>query len=635
MIEKIFGYAGQILRIDLSKKKILKEPLRKDFIKKYIGCTGYAAAILWYELKPKIDPLSPENKIIFSTGPLTGTLCPCSGSYEICFKSPLTNAFGESRSGGIFGPKMKYAGFDHIIIEGKSDKPIYIWIYNGEVEIKDAQHLYGKTVHETTEIILEEVKDSQASIACIGPAGEKMVRFASIMNDRDRAAGRSGGGAVMGSKNLKAIAVNGEKDIEIANPEKFYEFVTEAEKALLKKTALRRFGTINAITVLNAMGALPTKYGYTGFFEKAEDVSTERLSNKYLIKRRACFACPIGCGRYSEVKHGIWATPPHEGPEFETADMLGPWMCISNLEAIIKANYLCNNYGLDTISTGNVIAFAIECYEKGWIKEDLIKGIKLEWDNPENMIKLISLIAKREGIGDLLAEGVMRAAEKIGHGAPELALHTKGLEMPAHDPRGETKIMAIKYAVEYRGGCHVHSGFPGLYDRSPESLNDYGLKQFGLPWPPKNKFIEEGKGIAYKFFAIFGQIPEIMGMCQFASMGSEGNMITAKDYANIYSSLTGIEMNEYDLMKIAERVYNLKRCFNIREGFTRKDDKLPKRMHEPIATGPARGEYVKNLDLMLNEFYEAMGWDIKTGIPTFKKLKELELEDIAEELKKI
>ncbi|MFH7860183.1 MAG: aldehyde ferredoxin oxidoreductase N-terminal domain-containing protein, partial [Candidatus Aenigmatarchaeota archaeon] len=244
MSEKIFGYAGQILRIDLSKKKILKESLRKDFIKKYIGCTGYAAAILWYELKPKIDPLSPENKIIFSTGPLTGTLCPCSGSYEICFKSPLTNAFGESRSGGIFGPKMKYAGFDHIIIEGKSDKPVYIWINNGEVEIKDAQHLYGKTVHETTEIILEEIKEPEASIACIGPAGEKLVRFAAVMNDRDRAAGRCGGGAIMGSKNLKAIAINGEKDIEIANPEKFYEFVTEAEKALLKKTALRRFGTI-------------------------------------------------------------------------------------------------------------------------------------------------------------------------------------------------------------------------------------------------------------------------------------------------------------------------------------------------------------------------------------------------------
>ena len=409
------GYMGKILRVDLSKKKVVVEDLKPEWAKLYLGGAGFGARILWDELKPGIDPFSPENILVASTGPLTGTLVPGSGNIFYQFKSPLTNGWGETRSGGKFGPLLKFAGFDLMIITGKADEPVYIYVENGKAEIRSAKHIWGKTVHETTDILLEEVGRPEASVACIGPAGEKLVRFASIMNDYDRAAGRCGGGAVMGSKNLKAIVVFGEKEITVADPDKFFEAVLEAHEAMKKyifKESIGTFGTIGLVNGLNAAGALPTMNFKTCFFPEADKMSGETLAEKYLIKRRACFGCTIGCGRYSWVPGGKYVTPPHEGPEYETADMIGIQTLMRDLDAVVRANYLCNNYGLDTISTGNVIAFAIEAFERGYITTEDTGGLKLRWGDPDVVLTLNDMIAKREGFGNVLAEGVKRAAEK-------------------------------------------------------------------------------------------------------------------------------------------------------------------------------------------------------------------------------
>jgi len=634
-MKQLFGYAGKVLRVNLTNKKILRQNSREDIIDKYIGCVGYAARVLWEEIKPGIDPLGPQNKLIFATGPLTGTLCPASGSHEICTKSPLTGAWAESRSGGFFGPKLKFSGFDFVILEGRAKKPVYLLVHDGEAEIRDAKELWGKTVHETTEVVLEEIGDPEASVACIGPAGEKLVRFAAVMNDKDNAAARCGTGAVMGSKKIKALVTNGIQEISIAQPEAFDKAVTEANEALKKNMpnihTIIPLGTIGLVNIYNGRGALPTKYGHTGYFETAEKISGETLENTFLVKRRACFGCSMGCDRYSEVKSGPWATPPHQGPEYETTAMLGSWCLHDNLEAIVRANYLCNNYGLDTISTGNLIAFAMECYDKGLLTIADTGGLELGWGDSAAIINLIENIAKREGLGDLLAEGVRRAAAKIGKGAEELALHVKGLEIPAHEPRGEAKSTALLYATSPRGACHMHPYWTGSWE-----FNQWtgGLIELGLPWPPPDRFAETGvgKGLAVKLLMLHGIIQDITGVCRFPALGKEDDCITPKRYARMLSALTGREINQFELMKISERVLNLEKCFNVREGLTRKDDTLPRKMREPIATGPTKGQAVTDLDGMLDEYYEACGWNKKTSTPTRKKLEELGLKDVADEL---
>ncbi len=508
-------------------------------------------------------------------------------------------------------------------------------INDGDVQIKDARHLWRKDTWMTTDILRKELDNYEASVACIGPAGEKRVRIAAVMNDRDHAAARCGPGAVMGSKNIKAVVTNGIQEISIAQPEKFYQAVTEADEALRKNMPNQHLiiplGTLGLINVYNSEGALPTKYGHTGYFETAEKISGETLAKTFFLKRRACFGCSMGCDRYAEVKSGPWMTPPHQGPEYETAAMLGSWCSHDNLEAIVKANYLCNNYGLDTISTGNVIAFAMECYEKGLLTVADTDGLKLEWGDSETIITLIENIAHRESLGDLLAEGVRRAAARIGKGAEEIALHVKGLELPAHEPRGEAKSVALLYATAPRGACHMHPYWTGSWDFSEWTG---GLLEFGLPFPPPDKFAETGvgKGGAVKLLMLQGIIQETTGVCRFPAFGMEDNCLTPKRYASMLSALTGRKIDQFELMKISERVLNLEKCFNVREGFTRKDDTLPKRMRERIATGPTKGQAVTDLDGMLDEFYEACGWNKKTSIPTREKLEELGLDDAADEL---
>ena len=629
---KLYGYAGRILRVNLSKAKIVEEELKPNLLKFYLGGTGYAARILWDSLERGVDPFSPENLLIACTGPLTGTLAPCSGSVEFAFKSPLTGIFGQTRAGGSFGPRLKYAGYDFIIVEGASDKPVYLSVVDDSPEIRDASHIWGKTVHEATDILLEEVGDPQASVACIGPGGEKLIRYASIMVDYDRAAGRCGGGAVMGSKRLKAIVVDGDHDIEAAKPDEFYEAALEAIKAVGKqgRGSLGQFGTVGGLLGLNESGALPTKNFQTCYYEEAEKMSGEELARRYLLKRRACMGCPIGCGRYVWVPSGPYMTPPHEGAEYETTDMLGVQSMMGSLEPLIRASYLCNTYGIDTISAGNAIAFAIETYEKGLITDEDTGGIRLRWGDADACLKLLELIIERKYIGDLLAEGVKRAAEKIGRGAEDFACHGKGLEVPAHDTRGTSKSLAIQYAIgNPRGACHIEPIWSPMWDFSRSSL---GLGELGLPWPPPSRFEETGvrRGEACRLLWLYGELASILGICRFSMQGGEDEILTPARLSRLVSALTGWDLSPKDLIKISDRVYTLKRCFNVREGVGRKDDRLPKRLMEPLATGPTKGQKVENLDVMLDETYEALGWDKKTGKPTREKLKELGLDDVSE-----
>jgi aldehyde:ferredoxin oxidoreductase len=621
-----YGFAGKLLRVNLTSGEFKVEELDKNELRKYMGCVGYAARLLYQEMPGGIDPLSPEAKVVLATGAVTGTLCPSGGSYEVCYKSPLTGTWNQARSGGAFGPKLKYAGFDFVVIEGKAEEPVYVYIHDGEAEIKPAKHLWGLNVEETTDTLIRELDDPEISVAAIGQAGENGVLYAALINDRGRAAGRGGIGAVFGSKNLKAVVVNGRGGIKVARPKEFAEAVEKAEQWLKNYPfgSIPSLGTVGLVSLNNSLGILPTKNFQTAYFEKADQISGELLNRKYQIKRRACYGCSFACGRYTSVGSGKFSTPPMEGPEYETVDMLGPICGVADLEAIIRGNYLCNVYGLDTISTGMSIAFAMECYEKGLLTDRDTEGMPLRWGDGEVMVKLVEKIAHREGIGALLAQGVKRMAEQLGPAAEEAAIHVKGLELPAHEPRSESKVLAVQYAVSPRGACHMHPNWASTWDFGQL---DCGMKEFGLPWPPAGIQDESPqKGIVYRYVALQGEISEILGACIFYSWGTEGSCITPQLYAEIVSALTGWDVTAAELVTAAERSWNLKRCFNAREGFTRKDDKLPGRFSQAIPDGPSAGARVENLDAMLDAYYEAMGWDRQTGLPAPEKLRELGLE---------
>jgi aldehyde:ferredoxin oxidoreductase len=620
----LYSYAGKILRVNLSNKTVKAEDTRKDVAQLLLGGNGYAAKILWDELKPGIDPLSPENKIVLMTGPITGTGAPGSGFWEACFKSPLTGVWGESACGGWWGPMLKFAGFDGIIIEGASKDPVYLWVHDGEAEIKPAEGIWGQTVPKTEEMVRKEIGVPQARILSIGPAGEKLVRFAGIAVDLERYAGRKGGGALLGSKKVKAVAVYGEKEIPIAKPAEYGKALKECEQAVyasLNSGGGFPNGTIGGYDACNQFGDLPTKYGETGSWEAVSDLY-QNFVNKYLIKNRACFGCMQACGRVSQVKEGPFATPVYGGPEYETTAGFTTFMLQKDIEPVIKANYLCNIYGLDTISTSHMIAFAMICYEKGLITTKDTDGLEVKWGDPDVVIKLVEKIAKREGFGDLLAEGVRRAAEKIGGEAPKIALHVKGLEMPYHDPRAG-KTQAIEYGVSNTGMDHFHAH---------ETLDvecygaDLGLIPFGLPDPKTiDRFSEDpSKASIAKLVMDWGTVADALVICKFHQYVNLG----PDKYAKLLSLATGWKIDGWELLKIGDRIFNLARAFNVREGIRRKDDMLPPRIMQPATTGSTKGVGITNYEAMLNEFYKLEEWD-ENGIPKPEKLKRLGLDDVA------
>jgi len=612
----MFAYAGKILRVDLTKGKISTEPLSEKLAKKYIGGIGLGIKLLMDNSKPGTDPFDPDNPLIYLTGPLSGTLGPTGGnSYAVVSKSPATGGVGNAEAHGFFGPDLKRAGYDAVIITGKAPKLSYLWIDDEKVEIRNAEQLQYKTVNETDHMIRDELGDFYIRVSAIGEAGERLCRFAAIINDEFRAIGRAGMGGVMGSKNLKAVAVRGTHDVNVANMDGFKEFIKMIYERM-KGPATKKYktlGTPENVLVLNSLAALATRNWTNATFEGAEKVSGEYLNEHYVKKIVGCATCGMRCDHIAVVPEG-----PYKGStsrlEFECLWSMGPLCGIDRLDAIIEAMRIVNEYGMDGISIGVVVAFAMDCYENGVITKEQTDGIDLRFGNAEALIQIIHKIGKREGwLGNALAEGVAKAAEIIGGDAYKYACHIKGLELPGYDLR-TLKTAALGFSVSFRGACHLRNG---AY--SPDVKGKV------------NRFkIEPGRG---KMIVPDGHIYNVIDsliVCKF-SRGTyyDGN----KDLANYYTLATGIPMEPDELNVIGERIENLARLFNIREGKgTREYDTLPwKIKNTPVPDeGPAKGVCVSDdeLQLGLDEYYTARGWT-SDGVPTVEKLNELGLGDYA------
>jgi aldehyde:ferredoxin oxidoreductase len=619
----MYGFMGKVLRVNLTTSKISEEEIPEKVAKMFLGGGGLATKYLYDEVKKGTDPLGPENELIFMTGPLTGTPCPSAGRYSVVAKSPLTGTWAQANSGGFWSPDFKRTGYDGVIFQGASKKPVYLVCEDGKAELRDASHLWGLNVHKTTDQIQKEL-GSQFKVACIGPAGEKLVRFACVMNDKHRAAGRCGMGAVMGSKKLKAIAARGTRKVEIAKPDVFtavakkqYDLIRDS----MLKVGLETHGTNLLLDMVNVRGGLPTRNWQIGMFAQVEKIDGPALTENILKDRVACFACPIACGRVSEIKTGKWAGKEGEGPEYESVVLLGSACDVDDLNAITMANFLCNEYGLDTISVGSVIAFAMECYEKGILTKKDTGGLEIKFGDPDILVELTEKIGKREGIGDLLAEGVKRVAEKLGKGSEKFAMHVKGLELPAYDSRA-AKITGLGYAVASRGGDHM-TGYiqgPTFIDTPFLVVDDSKIDDVYVPKPKDATVLRDLENALTMFDAT--------GTCKFM-----GLMLDAKEWVDLIANVTGWEFNIEDFKRTGERIVNLSRAFNMRDGFSRADDTLPKRLlEEPMPDGPAKGHRVEQLDKLLDHYYEARRWDKKTGKPTPEKLKELGLDYVIPDL---
>jgi aldehyde:ferredoxin oxidoreductase len=593
------GYCGKILRVNLTEGTINTEDLDLATAKKFIGGRGLGTYIFSQEVDAKIDPFSPDNKIIFGSGPLTGTTAPTGGRYMVVTKSPLSGTIASSNSGGFWGAELKHAGFDLIIVEGKAAKPSYISIKDDAVEIKDASAYWGKLVSETTDGLCEESGDPKSRILTIGPAGEKLSLIAAIMNEKYRAAGRSGVGAVMGSKNLKAIVVRGTGKCEPADRDATKEAIKTARAKIkendVTSTGLPTYGTAVLVNIINEHGMYPTRNFQETSFAKADQVSGESLAEKRLVKNVACYGCPIACGRRSTVD-GVEG----EGPEYETLWAYSANCGVADLDAVIRANNWCNEYGLDTISAGATVACAMELHEKGLIKDDELDGTPLEFGSGVAIAEWSRKMGAGEGLGAKMAQGSYRLAES--YGAPELSMSVKKLEMPAYDPRG-VQGHALSYATSNRGGCHVRG-----YMISPEIL--------GLP-VKLDRFATEGKATWVKAFQDLTAVIDSLGMCLFTSFA-----LGADDYTALFNAIVGEEWTSEQLVEAGDRIYNLERQFNLAAGISPDEDTLPKRVFtEPIAEGPSKG-HIAELAILLPQYYKERGWD-EGGIPTAEKLAQL------------
>jgi len=611
------GYACKLLRIDLSNNEIQKEDLDSEIIENFLGAEGIASKILYDEVKSDTDPLGPENRLIVMTGAFVGTSIPCGIKSTVASKSPLTGIYGEALFSAPIGEDFKKSGYDGVIIQGKAEMPVYLWISDDKAEIKDAGHLWGKETLDTVDSIRQELGDSKASVITIGPAGEKLVKLACIMSDDSRAAGRCGLGAVMGSKNLKALVAKGTGKIEIAEQETLNNLKKEALSISLPNTkGFRDNGTASGLIVFEQNGNLPIKNWTRGSFPTAERITGSTMTDTILIGHSACRTCPIACGRKVKVEKGPYAMEG-SGPEYETMAALGSLCYNDNLESIAKANDICNRLGIDTISSGQVIAFAMECYENGLIKDT--DGIDLAWGNSDAVVKLCESIGNKEGLGTILGEGVRKAAELIGNKAERFAIHVKGLEFPEHNPR-KFKSMGLAYATSNVGANH-NRGSPMLVERD--------LLSPDLPWKePVDGFLIKDKGRITKVYQDVCCVVDSLGICKFMVFWGK---IPLKILVEYYNAINGTKISFNDLIKIGERIWNIQRAFNIRMGITRKDDTLPERfLKESVDEGPAKGQIVE-LDVMLKEYYEERGLD-EDGKPGKDKLIELGLDWIANDL---
>ena len=633
------GWVGSILHVDLASKNIRREPLPVELATKFLGGRGLNAKILWDLADDReLEPLAPENVLIFGTGTLTGTFAPSSGRTTITTKSPLTGLYAKSSFGGQFGAQLKFAGYDHLVIRGKSAAPCYLSIEDQNVEIRDARHLWGQNVRETERALRTESSSSEVEACYIGPAGERLVRFASIMTSVYHAAARGGVGAVMGSKNLKAITVVGSGKVNVAQPQEFRKLVLETREALMKDPksgSLHKFGTSGGVLAANEDGSLPSRNFNVAGVDDAYPISGQRLvEGGYLANRVGCFACTISCHRYSTVKDGPFAGTYTGGPEFESVVALGAGTGVVDTESVLKANELCNVLGLDTISTGVVIQWAMESYERGVLTKDDTDGLEVRFGNPEALITLINKIAFREGtLGSLLGEGAKRASRKVGHDSWKWAIcNSKGLEQSAVDTRA-SKAYALSFAVNPRGPDHLHTQCLAEYGGTPGALSLIKKLTGDEKWA--SPYLTEYRAEIVRWHEDCFAVSDALGFCTFTS--TSAYCVNPQNMAAMFTAATGHSIDEAAVMTTGRRIVTLERCYNAHLGADRKFDDLPWRlMHEPSPRGIAKGmiNSEQELNEMLDKYYRLHEWDVKTGLPTKDTLQLLDLTDVAEKLAK-
>lgn len=620
-----YGCTGRILRVDLSKGKVSVEEPGEAVYRSSLGGSALALNYLLRELKPGADPLGPDNLLVFAASVLTGTPGPGLSRYTVAARSPLTGGFGEAEAGGWWGPELKFAGFDGVVVSGRAERPVYLFVNDGEASLRDAGHLWGHDTGDTRSMIRKELGDAKIRTAAIGQAGERQVRYACVLNELKHANGRSGLGAVMGSKNLKAIAARG-----TAKPSLYDSAaVNAARKRVLANYHqspgdMHDLGTSGGVPTLDSRGILPTRNFRQGSFEGARQISGRAIVDTILVNRGTCYACPIACKREVKVENGSYTVDPaYGGPEYETVGSLGSVCGIADLPAVAKGNELCNRYGLDTISCGMAIAFAMECFEAGYLTVKDTDGLDLRFGNAEAMLKLIPMIAERRGIGDLLAEGSLRAARKIGGKAEDLVLHVKGQEFPMHEPRGK-RSLALGYAVSPTGACHME----GDHDTDFEEAGMSGLamlEPLGVFGPLSA--LDLGPAKVRQFYATqqVWNLFNCIGLCDF--VGEPIGPMTLPVLSDYLSAVTGWNTSLYELMAVGERSQNMARLFNLREGLSAADDMLPPRMFQPLENGALKGAAIDRAEFesVRSLYYEMAGWDGATGVPTRGKLAALDL----------
>jgi aldehyde:ferredoxin oxidoreductase len=609
------GYMGKLLVVDLTSGELKDEPLDPTTAHNFVGGAGYAARYLYDELGPDTDPLGPENTLMFMTGPLVGTRAPSCGRHSVCAISPLTSIWGESNSGGFWGAELRFSGYDGIVVRGRSEKPVWLSIVEGQPPaLRDAADLWGLDTYETQQRLRDELDDQKVRVACIGPAGENLVLYSAIMNDRGRAAGRTGMGAVMGSKNLKAIAVRGEQRVPLADKEAFSQTAKQALKIVMDAVitqVFREMGTANGVDMSIMWGSLPNKYWSQARFDDATNLSGVSMMETILTRAVPCHGCAVACGREVTLKDTPYGVEAVDGPEYETVAMLGSMLLVDDLPGVAYAGHLCNRFGLDTISAGSSIALAYLLYERGFLTASDTGGLPLRWGDIETAHTLLEMIAKREGLGDVLADGAKRFAAR--YGADDLAVHVNGLEPPAWDPRAASG-MAVVYATSPRGACHMQGD---MY------MVDMGLTIPEVGIFPGGRFKTRGKSQIAARLQDWRTLYNSAIMCVFVNP-------TAPVLVQLLSAATGWSSDIVAWQRTGERIWNLKRAFNNRLGVRRGNDRIPERMLIPMSNG-SRGR-TPRMEMLLEEYYACREWDWKTGRPSRDKLISLGLPEIAEEL---
>ncbi len=626
------GYVGKWLFVDLTERTVDSRPYDQRMAERYLGGNGFGARLLWEKVGPDVDPLSPESLLVFSTGPLCGTLVPNPGRMEVIAKSPLTGIYGDANTGGFLGPELKFAGWDAVVVTGRSSHPVYLAITDSSVEIRDAGDLWGTTTSEAEAAIRHLWSDAAVKTATIGPAGENGVLFSGIQTTPQRSAARCGLGAVMGSKRLKALAVRGHGSIPIADPDRFHDIATALHHRLRANPvfeAVSAHGTPGIVSMMDPLGRFPTKNFQMGSFPEIDAIDAEALEARAFVRHLACFGCPVACDKLYTLPDGPYAGTSLRSVEYETVNSLGAAVWNADLDTILQANRLCDELGIDTISAGRAISFAMELWEEGILDLDDTGGMALHWGDQDLILTLLESMARREGdFPTLLSRGVRRAAQAIGRGAEEYAMHVKGMAIAAQDGRAQ-KSMGLAHATSNRGADHLKA-FPtidetGYPDEARRRYGEEYLPEMAQPLATKHKpfLVKDGED--------FGAVVDSVGMCK-----SGGTFVLAEIYwADIAAALeaaTGMEMPVERIKRIGERICNLQRCYNARHGITRADDRLPRRFsEEPSPSGNAEGETIQ-LEAMLDEYYELRGWDLERGWPTRRKLEELGLEEAVEAL---